>query len=293
MSATILALLAAFSFALGSVLQQRGALETSHEQGDPRFLLEILRKPIWLLGDVLQILAWVLQAAALDRGSLVVVQSLYSLSLVFALPLGVRLTGQNVDRRTIVGACTTLVGIVAFLALGQPQGGTSQPGGRAWLAAGFIGLGVMLLMVRLARRRRDAAAAALFATAAGISLGFQAAITKVFVGEVGDGLGAILSSWTTYALLVPALTGFILQQSALKTGFLAPALAASHAATLGTSVLLGVTLFQESISHGLDHLPPALFALALAIFGVILLASPGRRPARTEPAGSTPPSPTI
>jgi drug/metabolite transporter (DMT)-like permease len=284
MSPYVLALLAALAFALGSVLQQRGTLETPHEQGDPRFLLEILRKPVWLLGDLFQILAWVLQAAALERGSLVVVQSLYSLGLVFALPLGARLTGQYVGRRTIIGACTTLVGILAFLTLGRPQGGASEPGGRAWLVAGLIGLGVMLLLVRLAHRRRDAVAAALFATAAGISLGFQAAITKVFVGEAAHGLGAILSSWTTYALLVPALTGFILLQSALKTGFLAPALAASHAATLATSVLLGVALFQESISHGRDHLPPALLALALAIFGVVLLASPGRRPAEGTPA---------
>jgi hypothetical protein len=90
-------------------------------------------------------------------------------------------------------------------------------------------------------------------------------------------LGAILSTWTTYALILSALAGFALQQSALKTGFLAPAMAASNASTLAMSVLLGVTLFQETISHGQDRLPPALFSLALAIVGVALLASPEPR----------------
>jgi hypothetical protein len=74
----------------------------------------------------------------------------------------------------------------------------------------------------LAHRRLGAAAAALFATAAGLGFAFQAAVTKVFVTQLGYELGAILSTWTTYALIVSALAGFALQQSALKTGFLLP-----------------------------------------------------------------------
>jgi drug/metabolite transporter (DMT)-like permease len=274
MSPYILALLAAFSFALGSVLQQRGTLQTKANEGDPHFLLEILKKPVWLLGGALQIAGWILQAAALVGGSLIVVQSICALSLVITLPLGVRLTGQQVGRRSIIGAFATLIGIIAFLALGQPQGGISQPPMTAWLVSGLIILAIILLLGWVARRKRGALAAALFATAAGICFGFQAAVTKVFVTEVGYGLAAILTTWTTYALILSALVGFALQQSALKTGFLAPAMAASNAASLTTSVLLGVVIFQETLSKGQGRLSPALIALAIAVFGVILLALP-------------------
>lgn len=82
---------------------------------------------------------------------------------------------------------------------------------------------------------------------------------------------------TTYALILTALAGFALQPSALKTGYLAPAMAASNAATLTVSVLLGVTLFQESIAHGQDRLLPSILGLSLAFFGVVLLASPEPR----------------
>lgn len=92
--------------------------------------------------------------------------------------------------------------------------------------------------------------------------------------QLGYGLGAILSSWTTYALILTALVGFTLQQSALKTGFLAPAMAASNASMLIASVLLGVTLFQESISNGQERMLPTILGLCLAVFGAILLASP-------------------
>jgi drug/metabolite transporter (DMT)-like permease len=277
MSATVLALLAAFSFALGSVLQQRGTLQTSAPEGDPRFLAEIIRKPVWLLGGSLQLCGWVLQAAALESGSLILVQSLCALSLVFALPLGVRLTGQHVGRRSILGACLTLLGIFWLVALGQPQGGSSQPEAAAWWTLAIIVTALMLLLAWLGSRRRGGVSAALFSTAAGLGFAFQAAVTKVFVTKIGYGLGVILTSWSTYALIASALAGFALQQSALKTGFLAPAMAACNAATLAMSVLLGVTLFQETISRGEGRLSPAVIGLAIAIAGVALLASPDSR----------------
>jgi multidrug transporter EmrE-like cation transporter len=117
----------------------------------------------------------------------------------------------------------------------------------------------------------------LFATAAGLSFAFQAAVTKVFMNELGYGMAAILSSWATYALIITALAGFGLQQSALKTGYLAPAMAACNATTLAVSVWLGVSVFQESISQGQERLFPAIIGLALAIIGVLMLASPESR----------------
>lgn len=282
MSANILALLAAFSFALGTVLQQRGTLQTAAPEGDPRFLAEIIRKPVWLLGGMLQVCGWVLQAAALEKGSLVVVQSLIALSLVFALPLGTRLTGQHVGRRSVIGAFATLIGIIFFVAVGQPQGGIAQPEAKAWWISGLIFVALMLILAWQARQRRGAVAAALYATAAGFSFAFQAAVTKVFMTQVGYGLAVILSTWTTYALILSALAGFALMQSALKTGFLAPAMAASNASTLTMSVLLGVTVFQETLWRGQGRLPPALIGLAIAITGVVLLASPEPAPPSTK-----------
>jgi drug/metabolite transporter (DMT)-like permease len=281
--AYLLALLSAFSFALGTVLQQRGTLQTTAREGDPRFLAEIIRKPVWLLGGSLQVCGWVLQALALDKGSFVVVQSLCALSLVFALPLGVRLTGQQIGRRSIVGAFATLIGIVSFVAVGQPQGGSSLPQSSAWLVSGLVITALVLLLAWLAHRRRGALSATLFAIAAGLGFAYQAAVTKLFMTQIGYGLMTILTTWTTYALIISALAGFAFQQSALKTGYLAPAMAASNASTLIMSVILGLTLFQESLSRGQGQLLPAILGLALAIFGVVLLSTPETREMKAVP----------
>ena len=283
----LLGLLAAFSFAFGLVLQQRGTLQTTAPEGDPRFMAEVIRKPVWLLGGVLVIVGWILQAWALDYGSLVVVQSLMALSLVFALPLGVRFTGQHVGRRSIIGALVTLVGIVLLVAVGQPQGGIAQPSSTAWITSGLIILVMIVLVVVIGRRRRGPVAAVMFATAAGFCFAFQAAVTKVFVGELGNGVGAAFSSWYVYALILSAILGFGLQQSALKSGFLAPAMAALNAATLAVSVILGVAIFQETLSQGRGRLSPAAVGLTVAIVGVIVLAYPeGARPETSPPQGT-------
>ena len=268
-----LALLAAFAFAGGAVLQQKGTLEAPAGEDDPRFLVQILRRPVWLAGALLQATGWVLQAAALDHGPLVVVQSVTTLSLVIALPLGMRVTHQRVGRREMAGAFAVVVGIVLFLSAGSPKSGTLHPSSSAWWSAGLVSAVLVLIALVLGRRRRGATRALLYGSGAGIAFGFQAAVTKVFVGELGHGISVLLGSWTTYALIASALVGFALMQSALKTGVLAPAISSSNAMTLLASVLLGIAVFGESLGHGGGQLVPAVIGLAIGVAGIARLAS--------------------
>ena len=117
----ILALLAAIAFAAGPALQQRGALETSARSGDPRFLAQLWSQPIWLLGGIVQAVGWVLQAVALHYGSLVRVQVLTTLSLVFALPFGAWLTDQRITRTVWLGAVAVIQDLTAAKSLREKQ----------------------------------------------------------------------------------------------------------------------------------------------------------------------------
>ena len=280
--AVLLALLAASAFAMGSVLQQKGALEAPAEGDDPRFLVQILKRPVWLVGGGLQAAGWVLQAAALDRGSLVVVQSLTATSLVIALPLGAHFTGQQISRRVVTGAVAIIVGIVLFLSVGSPQKGTSHPTPVAWLGAGVLATAVVVVLARIGRTRSGATKALMFGSAAGVGFALQATVTKEFMTIVGNGIGDLLSSWEIYALIATAFAGFVLQQSALRTGLLAPAMASSNAVTLFASVIFGITVFGEKLSNGSNRLAPAFIGLAVALAGVVLLAGT-KPPQASEP----------
>ena len=286
-----LAIVAALLFALGTVLQQKGTLATEAQENDPRFLVQILRRPVWLAGAVLQATGWIVQAAALDRAALVVVQSLTALSLVIALPLGVWLTNQHVGKRELTGALLTLLGIVFFLSAGQPQGGTTHPSAAAWWAACLGTAAFVAILFVVSRNWTGAAKALTFGAAAGLGYGLQAAVTKTFVTLIGSGIVTIVTSWSVYVLIVSALSGFALQQSALKTGVLAPAMASSNSVTLFSSVLLGIGVYGESISKsGSGHVGAAVVGLVVAVVGIAFLAGSQAPESETAP-GSPHPSP--
>jgi hypothetical protein len=114
-------------------------------------------------------------------------------------------------------------------------------------------------------------------------------VTKTFTGELGHGVLSLLADWSVYVLIASALVGFVLQQSALKTGVLAPALASSNAVTLFASVLFGVDVYGEKLTgSGGGHIGAAVIGLAVALVGVGLLAGSEAPPPAPE-ATETPP----
>jgi drug/metabolite transporter (DMT)-like permease len=266
----VFALLAATAFAFGSVLQQRGAMQTEGDQA--RFLMRLWRQRIWLLGAFTQMLGWVLQAVALNRGSLVVVQALTTLSIVIALPLGAWLTEQRITLTVWLGAVAVVVGIVAFLSAGSPGGAATVPAARDWWIAAMSALLLVIALAAFARDRSPGVRAVLCGSAAGMAFGLQAAVTKVFTDTVGNGLHATLSGWEPYVLIATALVGFALQQTALRTGALAAALASSNAMTLLASVVLGLTVFDESLQLNDGRALVVVAGLALTLLGIVVLA---------------------
>jgi drug/metabolite transporter (DMT)-like permease len=271
--AALVALGAAVAFALAAVLQQRGTLEVPSGSDDPRFFARLVRRPVWLAGAALNVVGWILQAVALDLGPLMVVQTIVTLSLVIALPFGVWLTRQRVGRREALAALAAVAGISVFIVVGDPATGVATGTRGAWIAAGALVTALIAGLVFAQRTRRPgpAATAVVLGTAAGACFGFQAAATKVFVGVVPDGLAAILGSWSTYALIVSALVGFVLQQSALKTGVLASAMASTNVANMVVSVALGALVFEETLSHEDHRFAVSAAALAVALFAVVTL----------------------
>jgi drug/metabolite transporter (DMT)-like permease len=265
------ALAAAVAFAIGLVLQQRGTMDAGSGSDGGRWLVEILHKPVWLAGGILQATGWVLQARALDLGPLVVVQSLTTLSLVIALPFGAWLTGQRITRSVVGGAAAVVAGIVLFLSVGAPSGGTTNPSASEWWTACLVTLGLVLSIGRLGQRRTGSTRALLFGAAAGFGFALQTSVTKVFVTQIGGGLLALLANWSVYVLILSAVAGFVLQQSALKTGALAPAMASSNSVTLFAGVVLGITVFDETLQSGGGNLVPAIIGLGLAVVGVFVL----------------------
>jgi len=274
MAAAPYALLATLAFALGTTLQQRGALQTEASATQARFYVQIFTRKAWLLGGLFQILGGILQLVALAHGPLVVVEPILAFNLVFALPLGHWLTAQEVRRRQVTGACVVTFGVVAFVVIGQPEGGSATPTTARWLVVTLLvvvaGAGCLLA----ARGRSAAVVAGLVGGAAGIAFGFEAAIAKEFTHVFGIGISHTLTHWSTYALIVIALVGSVLEQASLKAGVLPPAMAALGVLSLLVGVALGVALFGDRLAHEPAGVFAGAFALAITVVGLIVLVRP-------------------
>jgi hypothetical protein len=133
---------------------------------------------------------------------------------------------------------------------------------------------------------KGASKALLLGSAAGFGFGLQAAVTKTFVGELGNGALSLLADWSVYVLVISAVLGFVLQQGSLKTGVLAPAMASSNTVTLFASVILGIAVYGERLAaSGGGHIASASIGLAVAVAGIVVLAR-AEEPTASEPAGA-------
>jgi drug/metabolite transporter (DMT)-like permease len=283
----VLALVAALLFALGTVLQQKAGLEAPAGGSSAGLLLRMARRPVWLAGIVSDGLGFVAQAAALGIGRLAVVQPLLVASVVFALPLGARLTGQRV-RRTDIGAAILVVGaLAAFLTIADPSGGRDDAPLGDWLIAGGACIAACVPLVLLGRRGPPSRRAAMLGIAAGILFALSAALTKVVVDELDDGVFEIFLSWHLYALVAVGYASMTLNQLALNTGALAPAVATSMAFDPITSVILGLTLLDESLHASPLDLTATMVALAAALAGMAILAR-SQSQAEPGPASAVP-----
>jgi drug/metabolite transporter (DMT)-like permease len=278
MLAVLLALLAAFLFAVGTVMMQKGTLQMPEGESEkPGFLLKLIRKPIWVAGIVIDFLGYGAQAAALSVGRIVVVQPLLVTTVVFALPLGVKFTGQKVGKREVLGAGLVAGGIAAFVILNNPDEGRDDAPVGQWLVAGAVLLGIASALVVASRGRSAGVRAALLGTAAGGLLGLTAGLTKATVTRFDEGFVHVFSDWHVYVLLPLELLAFSLLQSALATGALAPAIATNMSVETLMSIVLGIVLFDENLHGSAVLLAASIVGLLLALVGVILLArSEGR-----------------
>ena len=92
--------------------------------------------------------------------------------------------------------------------------------------------------------------AALLGCATGISWGFVAAVIKELSSHIDDGIGAVFSNWSLYALLTVGAATMLLASHALAAGPLAASQPGFTVLDPLSAGLLGVFLFDEHIRTG-------------------------------------------
>ncbi|MCW2953852.1 MAG: hypothetical protein JWQ48_3022 [Conexibacter sp.] len=271
--AVLLALAAAVVFALGTVLQQQVAEQSSDDDAlRAGFLLQLARRPRWLAGIAADGAGFVFQFLALQAGRLVVVQPVIATSVVFALPFGAWLGGARPGRRELGAAVAVTVGLIAFLIVSDPRGGRSDPTTLAWICSGGACAAASGLLVLAARGRPPGQRAALIGIATGILFGLSALLTKAVGEQLDKGIVDVVADWHLYALIVVGWASMTLSQASLQSGALGAAIATQMAVDPLTSVLLGIFALGERLHETALGAAGSVLALLVMIGGVIVLA---------------------
>ena len=273
----LLTLAAALCLGLGFVLQQHAAM--SAPPGDFlrfRLLLDLLRKPVWVLGILSMIVGQALSAIALAVADVSLVEPLLTANLFFALIIARLLYRQPLGPAEWVGALLLPAGVAAFIVAGDPAGG--NPDGDS-LPRWMLALGILLLawlFVALARRPAAAATAArpmLLAAAAGLLFGVQDSLTRRAAHAFHNGIAGIFVHWAPYALLAIGVVSMLLAQSAFETGRLRTTLPAITAAEPLSGIAVGVVVFGEHLHVDPLALGGEICGLAAMVAGVLLVGT--------------------
>jgi len=282
--AILLAVAASLCTATASICQRKGAMSTETSGFDIGLIFRLARRPVWLLGIASMILGFGFQVTALRFGPLALVQPILALELliVFGYLAIIGSRRVRVRRRDWLAAAAMSAGIAVFLGLASPSVGRSHAPAEAWILAGLVTLGLVVVAVWAAsgsgwKLRRDRGVtqsrrAALLGAATGISWGFVAAIIKEFSSHLGDGVGTLFTTWSPYALIVVGAGTMVLASHALAAGPLAASQPGFTVLDPLSATLLGEFLFAEHLRTQPVDLVLEALALAIVVAGASILS---------------------
>src|SRR5579872_6859181 len=237
-------------------------------------LVHLVRRPLWTAGIVADAAGFVLQATALGRGPLTLVQPLLTGGLFFALVISALWDRRGLSGKEWGGAAALMVGLSLLLVVGSPTAGRSTVAFHRWvIAGGRCGVGVVILVL-FSRRTSTVLRPALLALAAAISFAAGDALVKSAVDVLqARGVWEVIDGWYVYGLIGVGLLGTVLVQSAFQAGPLTSSLPALTAVEPIASSIVGIILFAEAFATSPGAIAVEVIAAAMVLVAVWLLGT--------------------
>jgi drug/metabolite transporter (DMT)-like permease len=272
-AAVLLALGAALVSAVGSVIRQRSAHEIVDKPvGAWELFLLSVRDTRWWWGAAAAVANYVLQAAALSLGSVMLVTALQVTVLLFALPINARITHHRVTPWEWIWAASLAISVAVILGVGNPSSDQQRAPLETWLVVALVMGPALVLCVVGARIWSGAVAAVLLAVVAGSSLALFAVLTKGVVEAADGGLGTVLRAPELYAWLAVALAGMVFQQASFRAGALTASLPTMTLAKPVVGWVLAITVLSEDLRVGDETIFVLVVAVAVMIVSTVALA---------------------
>ena len=280
MTAFLLALLSALSFAASTVVQHCAAstVEVAPGRGaSARLVVRLLRTPAWIAGQGAAAAGFVLHGLALRAGAVMLVQPLLASGLVLALALGALVDRRHPDRWLPTGgqwaaAGLAALGVAVFLVSAAPAAGTAAGRPDALLVACGSALAALAAGWAWSARPEARHRALALGTAAGIGFGLTGVLLKEVVDRPPTSWAAV---WPLVAMVVVGGGAIVAAQAAYRAGALIESLPPLTVLEPVVAVLVAAVAYRERLAPGWLAHAGQLAGLVLLAVGVVALA---RRP---------------
>lgn len=271
--AILLALLAALCNALATIWERMGVEHAPEGRLTIRTLVrQVAKRPIWFLGLVAMMGAFLFQAAALSDGGLSLVQPILVTELLFLVVILRIWFGRSLGWREAGGSVLTVAGLALFLAISNQGGGNKVPTPAEWVLVTGACLGAIVGSVSLARTGSRAWRSAWYGVAGGVAFALGASFTKSATTLLNHGgLLYMLSHFEPYGIAVAGGLGLLLAQQAYHAGPITASQAALLIVDPIASIVIGVGLFGDNLRGGVGTLAVDALALAVMSLGLFIL----------------------
>ncbi|MFC5063057.1 DMT family transporter [Actinomycetospora atypica] len=265
------AVLAATSNAVGSVLQRAASRHHAPGAGRRRSLVALLRRPAWSAGIAAHVVGFALQAVALTMAVISVVQPVLIVELPITLVLSALLLRTPMGRRAWIAIAAMAGGLALALFCLVPGGGDpAATSGLAWTLGTAVVLVMLAVLTVLGRAARGRRRGLCFGLATGVTYGYNAALLAGLAPAYAEGLPGVLTAWQTYGVLIGGTVSFVFLQQALQAGDLLWAQPAITLANPLLAVVWGFWVFGERVN--LDGwVVGGLVGVAAIVAGTVVL----------------------
>jgi len=261
----VFAVLAALASGSGSILESLGVRRASAYGGSSMDLVNLRRQPIYFLGIAVDILGFLLAAAALRQLPLFLVQSL----LAFSVGVTATISAIMGTRLAAAGWVTLGVGATGLVLLAvsaDPGPARTLPAEWRWfLLAMAVPIGALGFH---AQRRNGRWAAQLLALGAGLGFCLVGVSARTLVPPTA--VWRLVLEPSVWAVLVNGLTAAVLFAMALQKSGATANTAIMFTTNTALSSLIGVVYLDDRVRDGFTAV--AIVGFACAVAGAIATA---------------------
>jgi hypothetical protein len=256
-----LALVAALIFATSATLQQNAARTAAlHRQENEEYepgrkhwlpvlgeLNRLMRNKLWLLGWLLNTTGFLCHAIALHLGSIIVVQAILVIQVMFAVGTAAILRRQRPKPREFYGAAAVCTGVILVITLRGEVPQVVPPRDHLFRVVVAAALAIAVILVIGRGLPRTNLRSGLIAIGAGICFCITAIMVVTLTGDLATYGPIGLVDWPAPTVALSAIVGSLLVQDSFASGSLPVALTAMTVTDPMASGVAGLLLFDAGM----------------------------------------------